>query len=78
MILLFFLSVTSAVHTRIWHGDFTLKAFDQPDTTEIMHRIENRNWLSESHFRRYFDFVKSGNKWYVRRRDIETSFKGKG
>ena len=74
MILLFYLTVASAVHTKIWHGDFTLKAYHQPDTVEIMHRIESRNWLDETYFREYFDFV--GDKWYVRLRDIETSLKG--
>ena len=74
MILLFYLTVASAVHTRIWHGDFTLRAYDQPDTGEIMHRIESRKWLDESYFREYFEFV--SDKWYVRLRDIETSLKG--
>ena len=79
MILLFYLTVASAMHTRIWHGDSTLKAFEQPETVEIMHRIENKNWIRESAFRRYFDFVcKSDDKQHVLISDIETSFKGWG
>ena len=76
MILVFFLTVASAVHTRLLHGDFTLKAFNQPNTVEVMHRIEKQQWLSDDYFRRYFDFVrKSDSRWYVRTGDIEASFK---
>ena len=79
MILLFYLTVASAVHTRIWHGDLTLKAFEQPETVEIMHRIENKNWISDSYFKRYFNFVrKTDSKQDVLISDIETSFKGWG
>ena len=77
MILLFYLTVANAVHTRILHGDFTLKAFEQPETVEIMHRIENKNWIRDDYFRRYFNFVrKSDSKQNVLISDIETSFKG--
>ena len=79
MILFFFFTVANAVHTRIWHGDLTLKAFEEPETSAVMHRIEKEQWLSDDYFRRYFNFVRQSadtSKWYVRKRDIETSFKG--
>ena len=77
MIILFYLSVAQAVHTNIWHADFTLQAFNQPETVNIMYYINRQKLLKDDHFQLYFDFVGKGKR-LIQLEDIEASFSGLG
>ena len=77
MIILFYLSVAQAVHTNIWHADFTLQAFNQPETVNIMYYINRQKLLKDDHFQLYFDFVGKGKR-LIQLEDIEASFSGVG
>ena len=71
------MSVAQAVHTNIWHADFTLQAFNQPVTADIMHYISRQKLLKDDHFQLYFDFVGKGKR-LIQLEDIEASFSGLG
>ena len=74
MLFLFF--ITTSVISQdllIWNSDYTLRAFSQPKTNEIVGQINQDKLEHYGFFRRYFEFVGAG-KITVTLEDIEHSF----